>query len=527
MLWSLLKFVIFIGLVAAAAWGALFLTETDGGVRIAVGGTEFTLNALQSVIALLVLIVAAWVLFKIISLVVAFLRFAAGDKTSIDRFFDRRRERKGFDAMADGMLALASGEGKLAIAKANKAEKLLKRPELTTLLTAQAAEQVGDTKQAEIAYKRLLKDERTRFVGVRGLMKQQLAAGNTDTALKLADKAFSLRPGHTETQDVLLKLQASAHDWSGARKTLGAKLKHGSLPRDVHNRRDAVLALGEAHDILDDNSPIEAREKAIEANRRSPDLIPAAVMAADGYTAQNKARNATRILKKAWSVQPHPDLAAAFARIKPDETSVARIKRFGVLTSQHSDHPETQMLRAELFIAGEDYPAARKAIGDLAETDPTARVLTIMAAVERGTGSDDAVVRGWLARALSAPRGPQWVCNHCDRPHGAWTPVCESCGSFDTLSWTRPKDGAAALPAGAEMLPLIVGQIEGPLDPEPTDGSDIKENPKVEEPDVDIEETSDLENEVTDTDADDEKANMKIANEDEPPLDFVLEKDAK
>jgi len=193
MLWSLVKFAIFIGLVAAATWGALFLTEADGGVRISVAGTEYTLGALASVIALLVLAIAAWILFKIVGLIVGFVRFASGDKTTIDRFFDRRRERKGFDALADGMLALASGEGKQAIAKANKAEKLLRRPELTNLLTAQAAEQSGDTVQAEAAYKRLLKDERTRFVGVRGLMKQQLDAGNTDTALKLADKAFSLR----------------------------------------------------------------------------------------------------------------------------------------------------------------------------------------------------------------------------------------------------------------------------------------------------------------------------------------------
>ncbi len=528
MLWSLLKFAIFIGLVAAAAWGALFLTEADGGVRISVAGSEYTLGALASVIALLVLAISVWVLFKVVGLAIGFVRFATGSKkTSIDLFFDRRRERKGFDALADGMMALASGEGKLAISKANKAEKLLRRPELTNLLTAQAAEQSGDTQQAEAAYKRLLKDERTRFVGVRGLMKQQLTTGNTDTALKLADKAFSLRPGHTETQDVLLGLQANAHDWSGARRTLGAKLKHGSLPRDVHSRRDAVLALGEAQDILDDEKSIEAREKAIEANRRSPDLIPAAVMAADGYTLKNKPRNATRILKKAWSVLPHPDLAAAFARIKPEETSEARIKRFGPLTNAHPDDPETKMLRAELFIAAEDFPAAKKAIGDLAETDPTSRVLTIMAAIERGMGSDDAVVRGWLARALTAPRGPQWVCDTCDRPHGAWAPVCESCSSFDTLSWVRPKDGTAALPAGAEMLPLIVGQIEGPSDPDPSDGNDPSDVPEVDDIDILPDDTEGMENIFTDDKGDIAEPELETANADSPPLDFVAEKDIK
>ena len=466
MLWPLLKIVLFVGLITAAAWGAELLIETDVGIRLSVADTEYFFGPFETVIALMAIVVAVWVGLKIVGLGVAFLRFIAGDRTSIDRFFDRRRERKGFDALAEGMIALASGESGAALSKASRAERLLWRRELTSLLTAQAAEQAGDAVQAEAAYRRLLEDDRTRFVGIRGLMKQQLAIGNADIALKLAEKAFALRPAHLETQDLLLKLQAGAHDWTGARKTLGTKLRQGALPRDVHRRRDAVLALGEAQDILREDRSVEAREKAIEANRLSPDLVPAAVMAADGYMVRNKPKNASRILKKAWAAQPHPDLAAAFARLEPEETPEARVKRFAALTGEQPTHPETRMLEAELQIAAENFPAARDAIGDLAETDPTARVLTIMAAIERGFGADDAAVKGWLARALAAPRDPQWVCENCHCAHVRWEPVCERCKSFDTLTWKKPSDGSASLSAGAEMLPLIVGATDTPEGPE-------------------------------------------------------------
>ena len=50
MLWSLLKVILFLGLVGAAAWGAGLLMETEGGVRISLADTEFTLGALESVI---------------------------------------------------------------------------------------------------------------------------------------------------------------------------------------------------------------------------------------------------------------------------------------------------------------------------------------------------------------------------------------------------------------------------------------------------------------------------------------------
>ncbi|MEM9433780.1 MAG: heme biosynthesis HemY N-terminal domain-containing protein [Pseudomonadota bacterium] len=457
MLWSLIKIVVFVLAIVALTIGVGTLLETSGGVQISMLNTEYSLSPLMAVVSLVALLFAFWLVLKLLSLLVATFRFLNGDETALSRYFDRNRERKGFEALADGLMALASGEGRVAMAKASRAEKYLSRPELTDLITAQAAEITGDTRKAQDVYKRLLGDDRTRFVGVRGIMKQKLAEGDTDTALKLAERAFALKPRHEEVQDVLLKLQAGSEDWSGARKTLGAKLKNGSLPRDVYKRRDAVLALSEAKNVLEDGNTIEAREAAIQANKTSPDLIPAAAMAARSYIEQGKPRYATRIIKKAWDAQPHPDLAAAFAEIDPDETPTERVKRFRALGSLKPDHPETRMLNAELLIAAEDFPAARRALGDLVKAEPSARTLAILAAIERGEGSDDSVVRALLARALTAPRGPQWVCDNCQNIHAQWAPVCNNCTAFDTFSWREPPQAELAMPSGAHMLPLIVG----------------------------------------------------------------------
>ncbi|MWB76899.1 heme biosynthesis protein HemY [Pseudooceanicola sp. 216_PA32_1] len=472
MIWSLVKIVLFVVIVAAAALGASYLLELDGGVRIAFGGMEFNLSPIKSVIAMLLLVLAVWLFLKLLGLLIALLRFINGDETALSRYFDRNRERKGFQALSEGMLALASGEGRLAMAKANKARKYLDRPELTNLITAQAAEMTGDKRRATEAYKLLLTDDRTRFVGIRGIMKQKLAEGDTDTAMKLAQKAFALKPAHQEVQDTLLKLQAQSADWKGARATLNAKLRHGALPRDVHKRRDAVLALSEARGVFEEGHSIESREAAIEANRLSPDLIPAAVMAARGYVEQGKPKYATRVLKKAWDALPHPDLAAAFSAIVPDETPAARLKRFQTLTKIHPENRETRLLLAELNIAAEDFPAAKRALGDLAIEEPDARTLTIMAAIERGQGSSDAVVKGWLTRAVMAPRGPQWVCDSCHHVHSQWTPICDNCEAFDTLSWRKATAGEYSTPMSSEMLPMIVGKIEeprpdAPVPPEP------------------------------------------------------------
>lgn len=138
-------------------------------------------------------------------------------------------------------------------------------------------------------------------------------------------------------------------------------------------------------------------------------------------------------------MRPHPDVAAAYAEIVPDETPAARLRRFDALIKKNADHEETRLLKAELLLAAEDFPGARRALGDLAEKHPTVRTLSIMAAVERGEGADDSVVRGWLTRALSASRGPQWCCDKCHNVMQAWAPVCDSCGGFDTLTWREPE----------------------------------------------------------------------------------------
>lgn len=457
MVWSLAKVLIFVAAIAGFSLTASWLLDTGGGIRVAVSGWEFTLGPIQTLIAALLIIAGLWILMRLVALLVACLRFLNGDETALTRHFDRNREKKGREALSDTMLALAAGEPKQALLKAQKAHRYLDQPELTTLLIAQSADQAGERNTAQEAWKKLLADDRTRFVGIRGILRQKLDEGDTATALKLAERAFALKPKHPETQDILLKLQSESADWRGARATLEAKRKMGELPKAVYQRRDAVMALQQARTVMDDNASIEAREAAIEANKRSPDLIPAAVMAARSYIAASNPKNATRVLRKAWEAQPHPDLAAAFAEIEPDETPVKRLRRFELLTQIHTENPETCLLAAELAIAAEDFPQARRALGKLASDHPTVRSLTIMAAIERGEGADDTVVRGWLTRALTASRGPQWCCDKCHAVHAQWTPICDNCGGFDTLSWREPAEGNGPSATGTELLPLIVG----------------------------------------------------------------------
>jgi len=299
---------------------------------------------------------------------------------------------------------------------------------------------------------------------VRGLLQQRLEDGDSETALKLAQKAFDLQPKHEDTQNTLLQLQTSEEDWNGARTTLAAKLKHGILPRDVHRRRDAVMAVSEARKLRQVGQLDEAQSLIIEANRLAPSLTAAATLTAKGYVDQGKPNMAARVIKAAWQQEaPHPDLAAAYAALMPDETPAERVKRFKNLIRGTAKLGESKMVMAELHLANEDPASARTALGKTAEEDPTVRSLSILAAIEKMEGAPEEVVNGLLMQALTAQRDPEWVCENCGEIHSDWDAVCINCGAFDTITWKRPAATIATL--APSMMPLLANSsTPAPLD---------------------------------------------------------------
>ena len=65
MLWSLLKIILFVAVVAALTVGAGYIMESQGGIQITAGGYEFNLGPLQSVIAVILLVIALYVIFTL------------------------------------------------------------------------------------------------------------------------------------------------------------------------------------------------------------------------------------------------------------------------------------------------------------------------------------------------------------------------------------------------------------------------------------------------------------------------------
>lgn len=405
MLGSIIRILIFMGLVGGATWGIFQLLKTPGGITITFADYELYLTPLAFAAGLLALFLGLWLLFKLARLILAVLRFLTGDETALTRYFERGRTRRGLEALSKGMVAVAAGDAKTATKTAAKAERLLRRPELTRLLNAQAADLAGDKRKARNYYRALAAEPDTAFVGIKGLLTQALEAGDTERALKLAHHGFVLQPKDQQVLDTLYGLQSEAFDWEGARKTLTMQSKAGYLPKPEASAREATLALAQAEDAVAAKNPEQAKKHALEAAKLDPGNPEAVAAAVRHLIAEGSKRAASRQVIAAWKAKPDAQLAAVFAEIEPEETLERRRKRFDRLFEANPAHDETRFLRAELALTAQDWPGAKAAIQALAEDEPSARSCAIMAAIARGEGEPDHVVRGWLARAIGAPRG--------------------------------------------------------------------------------------------------------------------------
>jgi HemY protein len=286
------------------------------------------------------------------------------------------------------------------------------------------------------------------FLGLRGLYMAALRKGDRDRAQDLAARAYALRPKAPWVVNALFELRTQSADWGAAGQTLDAMGKAKLLDPGVTKRRRAVLRAAQAMQAEMAGDQQQALAFAQEAVGIAPGLTAAALLAAKRLAGLGRTWKASAILEQAWAKEPHPEIARAYAALKPDEAQRARSVRLAGLAGQNADHPESRILSASLALANGDWRAAKETMRPLSGSFPSARMCTLMADIERMAG-DEAESRGWSARAIKAQRDAVWACASCARQYPDWSALCPGCEAFDSLTWlSGAADKVSKLPEG-------------------------------------------------------------------------------
>ncbi len=431
------------------------IEKTPGSIIFEIKDKEIKFSIL---IFLFLLIIFGFLFFfsiKILQLLIAIIDFFMGKETAILRFFRKIKYRKSRKAFNNAIIALVEGEDKKVLFEASKALQNPDFDKVVLLIKAKAEENLGNQLNADKIFKKLLPFKETRLVALEGLIRSKISSGDMKTALELAKRLIILKPKSIETLITLFKIQCELEDWDGARKTLVLQQNLDKKTRNIRQRQEALIIYQEALKRKLNMDEIGALEKIKEAVKKSPDLVPAVCMASELERSVGKVKNAEKLIKSCWKLNPHPDLAKSFAVLYPEETPQNRLKRFSPLFNNFNDNKIVKTTKAELLLASEEFPSAKRTIQSLINDETNSSILVLMAAIEKGLGSSDEIIQGWISKAVSAPRQEVWFCEYCNHVD-EWSPICKKCKSFDSITWGNPEINKIFSESNA-LLPFIVG----------------------------------------------------------------------
>lgn len=435
----MIRVLIYIALLFAIAAGFAWLADRPGEISLVWQGYEIRTSLMVAAISLAFLFVAiAFVLFLLLTVLRA-------PRILGDWMSGRRRDR-GFRALSMGMIAVGAGDTKRAKRFAAESRRILGPEPLTLLLAAQSAQLAGDAPGARAAFEAMLEGQETRLLGLRGLYVEAERAGEQEAARHFAAEAHEAAPALGWAGNALFAHQAASGDWRGALQTLGTNLQAKLVSRGDAHRLRAVLLTARGLEI-ESSEPDEARAMALEAVKLDPGLVPAATLAARLSTRSGDLRRASRILETAWKQSPHPEIAEAYAEVRPGDAAGDRLKRAEKLAALWPSHVESRYQLARAAIDARDFAAARKALEGVEEKDRTERFCLLMAELEQEAEGDRGRVREWLARAVRAPRDPVWMADGYVFRH--WAPISPISGRLDSFEWRVPTH------AEAEERPVI------------------------------------------------------------------------
>ena len=360
-----------------------------------------------------------------------------------------RRERRGYDALSQGLIAAAAGDSTGALRQAKKAGVLLSSPPIAKLL---AAELTGDKNVAREHYQALADDPQTALLGIRGLLEQARNAGNSEEALRLADEAYRLRPDAEGLLEQRLELQIEGNYWEDAEATVQEAVNRKEMDAEDGAKRRAVMMFEQARLAMLSQENERALSLLQTATKLHPQFIAGQMKLAEQLGAINKARRASRIIEKCWATTPHPNLAAVYRALEPELDALAQVKRFESLFECNPGHVESHLALAEAALAAELWGQARTHLVKVSESRITPRLCRLMATLEEAQCQDRDKAQHWLAQTAMAEPDMAWLCRSCGAESETWQVRCSNCGFFNGIFWGKPPKVARLSRNGSDHL---------------------------------------------------------------------------
>jgi HemY protein len=427
----MIRVVVYLAIVGVLAFGTAWFADRPGDVAIAWQGRRIETSVMVAMIAVATVAVLTAMLWSII-------RAVLRSPDLLWRYLRARRGVRGYLALSQGLVAVGSGDVAAARKFMDEARRIAPDEPLTLLLTAQTAQLAGDRETAARMFAQMAGRDDTKLLGLHGLFIEARRRNDPAAALGYAEEASRHSGVPDWAGQAVLEFRCVAGDWTGALERLERNHKGGLVGKSAYRRQRAVLQTARAF-ALEDGDRDRGKALALEAVKLAPDLVPAAALAGRMLGEDGELRKAARIIEAAWKANPHPDLADAYAHLRPGDSARERLARIEALAAKSPGDIEAALAVARAALDAQEFVVARAALAPLVPV-PTRRVAALMAELEEREHGDEGRAREWMTRALHARRDPAWTADGfvSDR----WLPVSPITGRLDAFAWRDPLAGS-------------------------------------------------------------------------------------
>ena len=168
-------------------------------------------------------------------------------------------------------------------------------------------------------------------------------------------------------------------------------------------------------------------------------------------------------METTWKKQTHPEIADAYAYVRPGDSVKDRLQRVEDLAKMRANHPEGAVALAKVAIDAQEWEIARDALKRVFRTNPTQQAFLLMSELEEAEHGDRGRVREWLARAVRAPQDPAWTADGVVSEE--WAPISPVTGRLDAFEWKVPLEDLGDHP-GSVIEESMLDKLPPPLEPQ-------------------------------------------------------------
>ena len=345
--------------------------------------------------------------------------------------------KKGHESFVKGIVAIANQEHKKAINESQKINKYLKDNSLSLLLTSESLKIEKKYDQLYEVYENMLKNPSTHFLGLRGLMEQNLNAQDYHHALVYAEKLFYKNPNINNIYETISNIIAKTNNWQKLIDITDQAFKNKIINKNQYseNKSIGLYEVAKIKYLSNQNEALDLIENSLKLKNYFPPFVCLYIEILINLGKINKAK---KYLIKAWAFFPHPDLKIWIKKLAKElNISYSKFAKAFVANSNNID--ETKIMHTESLIDSKMWKEAREEIKTLLNHNPLKEVCLLMAKIEEGDSNDPQKINAWVSRSNYANLNKIWVCKFTGISQINWTSLSDT-GYFNSLNWSQQKD---------------------------------------------------------------------------------------